>query len=69
MFITKKAIHRRTFLKGGRNSGAASARCDDSRCNRMGQDAREAGASAGIRVHPDGVRSCAMDPAGRGKTR
>src|SRR5437870_7337502 len=29
----------------------------------MGQDAREAGAEARIRVYPDGVRSRTMDPA------
>ena len=70
MFLTKKAIPRRTFLRSARGcSGAASARRDDSRRHGMGPDAREAGPEARLRVHPDGVRSGAMDPARPGKAR
>src|SRR4029453_15026009 len=48
-------------------SGTASARCNDSRCHRMGQDPGEAGPEAGIRVYPHGVRSRAMDPVRPGR--
>ena len=68
MIITKKALPRRTFLKGAADrSGAAAARCDDPRGDRLGADAGEAGAAARLRVHPDGMRSLAVDAARRGE--
>ena len=70
MFLTKKAIARRAFLRSARgDSGAASARRHDSRGHRMGTDAREARPEARLRVHSDGVRSRSMDAARPGKAR
>src|SRR5262249_35322944 len=48
-------------------AGAASARRDDSGCNRMGEDGGPAGAEARLRLHPDGMRSLAMDSTGAGE--
>ncbi len=62
MIITKKALPRRTFLKGAQAVLAlAAARRDDSRRNGLGADAGQAGAEARLRVHADGLRSQSMD--------
>ena len=69
MIITKKALPRRTFLTRRRDrSGAAAARCDDPRRDRLGADAGEAGAAARLRVHTDGMRSLEVDAGRRGET-
>ena len=66
MIITKKALPRRTFLKGARDRhGAAAARCDDSRGDRVGADTRETCTETGLRVYAHGVRPLAVDAARR----
>ena len=55
MIITKKALPRRTFLRGaGRRAGAAAARRHGPGHDGAGRDAGESGAPAGLRVHADG---------------
>ena len=57
MIITKKALPRRTFLRGmGATRGAAAARRDGPVDDRARQDAGRAGAPARLRLHADGLR-------------
>jgi hypothetical protein len=62
MIITKKALPRRTFLKGMQATLALPLLdADDSRRDGPGQDAGQTCIEARFRVHPDGVRSRPVD--------
>ena len=66
MIITKKALPRRTFLRGaGRHAGAAAARRHGSGPDRAGRHAGQSGAPPGLRLHPDGLEHRAVDSARR----
>ena len=66
MIITKKALPRRTFLRGmGATRGAPAARRDGAVDDRARQNAGRAGAAARLRLHADGMRPAALDAAGR----
>jgi hypothetical protein len=62
MIITKKALTSSHVPEGcAGDVGAASARRDDPRGDRVGQDTGQAGVEARFRVHSDGVRSRSLD--------
>ena len=67
MIITKKALPRRTFLRGlGATRGAAAARCHGPVDDRPGAHGGGAGPATRLRLHADGLRSAAVDAAGDG---
>ena len=70
MIITKKALPRRTFLRGHRRGGgAAAARRDGAVDDGAGRDAASrASAAPRLRLHADGLRPAALDAAGRGRS-
>ena len=65
MIISKKALPRRTFLKG-LQATLALPLLDAMipRGNRTGQDPGQTGTPARLRVHSDGMRPRSLDAAG-----
>ena len=68
MIVTKKALPRRTFLRGlGTTLALPLLGRDGPLDDRPGRDAGRPGPapSPGVRLHADGVRRHPLDPAGR----
>ena len=67
MFLTKKHLSRRTFLKGtGVTPGAAAARVDGAGGHRAGRDRRGAEDAARLHLHPARRDDGQVDAEGRG---
>ena len=71
MIITKKALPRRTFLRGvGATLALPLLDAMVPVHDRAGRDAGQSGAPPGLRLHPDGLpTSPQWTPAGRGRSR
>ena len=68
MFVTKKALPRRTFLKGvGVSLGAAAARLDDSRAHAAGPDGGRAAPAPRIRLRAARRHHGQVDAGDRGR--
>ena len=62
MFLTKKHLPRRTFLRGvGASDRAAAARFDDPGAHRAGGDGGATDAARRLHLHSDGRADAAVD--------
>ena len=70
MIITKKALPRRTFLRGmGATVALPLLDAMVPSMTALGEDAGQAGPPSRLRLHADGMRPPPVDAAGRGTAR